>query len=121
MHGGSVHASSEGLGKGSQFVVSLPVVRDAKPALARGPEPALGKHDQRPRVLVVDDNRDAADSLRALFEMESCKLATATATRRSKRSTSCSPTWSSWSWACRVWTVMKRPAVFAASQDLKAF
>jgi len=78
MHGGSVYARSEGLGKGSEFVVSLPVVSSgAKPAPHDGPAAAPTPEDQRPRVLVVDDNRDAADSLQALFEMENCRVATA--------------------------------------------
>ena len=77
MHGGSVTASSPGLGKGSEFVVSLPVVTDARPVASAAPAEAIGKVDQRPKVLVVDDNRDAADSLQALFEMENCSVATA--------------------------------------------
>ncbi len=77
MHGGSVHARSEGLGKGSEFVVTLPVVTEARPTQAPQPGQAIGKVDHRPKVLVVDDNRDAADSLQALFEMENCNVATA--------------------------------------------
>jgi CheY-like chemotaxis protein len=65
MHGGSVEAHSEGLGKGSEFVVRLPLVAaPAAPAPQCREAPATGG---RPlagvRVLVVDDNRDAADSL----------------------------------------------------------
>ncbi|MDQ2990634.1 MAG: response regulator [Pseudomonadota bacterium] len=77
MHGGGVHATSEGLGKGSEFVVSLPVL-SVEPATAAVPQqdaPALV--ELRPKVLVVDDNRDACDSLQALFEMENCEVATA--------------------------------------------
>ena len=78
MHGGSVHATSEGLGKGSEFVVSLPVVTDAAPTVATQPNgSAASLIDHRPKVLVVDDNRDAADSLQALFEMENCNVSTA--------------------------------------------
>jgi signal transduction histidine kinase/CheY-like chemotaxis protein len=77
MHGGSVHATSEGLGKGSEFVVTLPVVTEHRPAGVPQTVQAIGKADHRPRVLVVDDNRDAADSLQALFEMENCNVATA--------------------------------------------
>ncbi|MEJ7808544.1 MAG: hybrid sensor histidine kinase/response regulator, partial [Telluria sp.] len=77
MHGGTVHATSEGLGKGSEFVVTLPVVTAARPAAAPAPEQAIGQVDHRPKVLVVDDNRDAADSLQALFKMENCNVATA--------------------------------------------
>ncbi len=77
MHGGSVHATSEGLGKGSEFVVTLPVLSVGPAAAASASSDAPGLDDLRPKVLVVDDNRDAADSLQALFEMENCKVATA--------------------------------------------
>ncbi|MES3020077.1 MAG: response regulator [Pseudomonadota bacterium] len=78
MHGGSVHARSEGIGKGSEFIVKLPVVSTV-PASASGPAGAGAADltDYRPRVLVVDDNRDAADSLQFMFEMEHCNVATA--------------------------------------------
>ncbi|MES2323434.1 MAG: response regulator [Pseudomonadota bacterium] len=77
MHGGSVHATSEGLGKGSEFIVTLPVVTEGRPIKAVPGMPVEPHQDQRPKVLVVDDNRDAADSLQALFEMENCSVATA--------------------------------------------
>ena len=77
MHGGSVHATSEGLGKGSEFVVSLPVISSDKPAMNTPANARSEALDERPKVLVVDDNRDAADSLQALFEMENCNVATA--------------------------------------------
>lgn len=77
MHGGSVRANSEGLGQGSEFVVSLPVL-SVEPAAAVVQQPdAPALVELRPRVLVVDDNRDAADSLQALFAMENCEVATA--------------------------------------------
>jgi len=67
-HGGTLTAASEGSGKGSQFTVRLPVSRGEpeSAAIAVSPAPALAKSH---RVLVVDDNRDAADSLGALLEM----------------------------------------------------
>jgi signal transduction histidine kinase/ActR/RegA family two-component response regulator len=77
MHGGSVHATSEGLGKGSEFVVMLPVVTDNRVEVEQPAGPVFGSDDLRTKVLVVDDNRDAADSLQALFEMENCNVATA--------------------------------------------
>ncbi|HAT30193.1 MAG TPA: hybrid sensor histidine kinase/response regulator [Janthinobacterium sp.] len=67
MHGGSVEAHSEGLGKGSRFVVRLPVVVAAPPT---PPEAARDGPAKAARVLVVDDNRDAAESLQALFQIE---------------------------------------------------
>ena len=60
-HGGGIEAHSAGLGKGSEFLVRLPV---ATGALADGsaPDTAAARTD-RLTVLVVDDSRDAADSL----------------------------------------------------------
>jgi signal transduction histidine kinase/ActR/RegA family two-component response regulator len=77
MHGGSVRATSEGLGKGSEFVVSLPVVTAGGVARDSKGAEIIELADHRPKVLVVDDNRDAADSLQALFEIENCNAATA--------------------------------------------
>jgi signal transduction histidine kinase/ActR/RegA family two-component response regulator len=64
LHGGTVRASSPGLDRGATFTVLLPLARDAGDA----GEPETGLANWRttrlPRiVLVVDDNRDAADSL----------------------------------------------------------
>jgi signal transduction histidine kinase/CheY-like chemotaxis protein len=62
MHGGSVSAESDGLGKGSRFMIRLPVskVRARVASLPRGPKRA---ESRRERVLVVDDNADAAEML----------------------------------------------------------
>ena len=64
MHGGKVEARSEGPGCGSEFVVWLPLAIGA-PARPE-PRPAPGTMPHR-RVLIVDDNRDAADMLGALL------------------------------------------------------
>ncbi len=64
LHGGTVHAYSEGVGRGARFVVALPLVtlRAEAPAAPRPDTPA------RPvDLLVVDDNRDAADMLAVLL------------------------------------------------------
>lgn len=65
LHGGSVEAASQGLGSGSEFSVTLPL-SEAPPASVRQPAPGTGSTGTLNRVLVVDDNRDAADTL-ALF------------------------------------------------------
>lgn len=61
MHGGTVAALSEGIGRGSEFVVYLPLM--AAPSLPEGTtRPAPAMHPGR-SVLVVDDNSENADSL----------------------------------------------------------
>jgi PAS domain S-box-containing protein len=68
MHGGSIEASSEGMGCGASFQVRLPALEQATP-LAQPPatgQPAAAQAAAR-GVLVVDDNHDAADSVAALL------------------------------------------------------
>jgi len=66
LHGGRVEVRSEGLGRGSEFIVHLPN-RLLAPEGARIEEPHHGAANasavRRDRLLVVDDNRDAAESL----------------------------------------------------------
>jgi CheY-like chemotaxis protein len=69
MHGGRIEARSGGLGKGSEFVVRLPVVVESSEpvAPAEKDEPPAPKSSLR--ILIVDDNRDAADSLVMLLRL----------------------------------------------------
>jgi PAS domain S-box-containing protein len=75
MHGGSVAASSEGPGKGSRFTVRLPITEG--PVVAPGAAPRPPARNRGQRVLVVDDNSDAAASLATLLEMEDYEVRTA--------------------------------------------
>lgn len=64
-HGGTVRARSAGLGAGSEFVVTLPLVEDGIPSKApsaASPD-GLGTRGTSERLLVVDDNDDAAEML----------------------------------------------------------
>jgi signal transduction histidine kinase/ActR/RegA family two-component response regulator len=73
MHGGRVQAVSEGPGSGSEFIVWLPldasVAAGLAPAAAAGAAAPAARKDSR-RVLVVDDNRDAAELLGEALAME---------------------------------------------------
>ena len=71
LHGGSVHAASAGPAQGSEFVLRFPTVEapalatvatNASPKLQKGPGP-------RRRILLVDDNRDAAETLAAALDL----------------------------------------------------
>jgi signal transduction histidine kinase/CheY-like chemotaxis protein len=66
MHGGRVEAQSAGPGTGSEFVVRLPLSMMV-PAPAESDVPPMRRYPGMTRVLVVDDNHDAADSLGALI------------------------------------------------------
>jgi PAS domain S-box-containing protein len=82
LHGGSIEARSDGPGRGSEFIVRLPV---GAPAEERSPvEPALTgpQVDGATKVLVVDDNRDAADTLSMLLELSGHHVQTAYGGRR---------------------------------------
>jgi PAS domain S-box-containing protein len=68
MHGGSVSAASDGLGKGTTFTFTLPLgVTAAQVIPAR---PSLGVTATPRRVLVIEDNHDAADILREVLELK---------------------------------------------------
>jgi PAS domain S-box-containing protein len=68
LHGGRIEARSEGINEGSEFLVRLPVVRTtAAKEILSGNEEAETKEAGR-RILIADDNRDAAVSLGMLLE-----------------------------------------------------
>jgi signal transduction histidine kinase/ActR/RegA family two-component response regulator len=71
LHGGSVQATSGGLGQGSEFTIRLPraVIVERRTAGAGAPDVASTPSGPRCKVVIADDNRDAADSLKLLLEL----------------------------------------------------
>src|SRR5688572_7962840 len=69
LHGGTLDAASEGLGRGSAFTLRLPLVEAAALSLAQPPKVASAASSPQ-RVLVVDDNIDAADTLRLVLDLQ---------------------------------------------------
>jgi len=76
MHGGTLSADSQGLGRGSEFTVRLPVRTEA----TQRSQPPHRESDHGPaaprRILIVDDNRDAANALAALLRLAGHKTQT---------------------------------------------
>jgi PAS domain S-box-containing protein len=78
LHLGDIEVRSEGVGLGSEFIVTLPALVSAQPPVANAELLAANaRGDPGQRVLVVDDNRDAAESLGMLLELEQCQVAVA--------------------------------------------
>ncbi|AEG92422.1 candidate histidine kinase, hybrid [Ramlibacter tataouinensis TTB310] len=75
MHGGTVEVHSEGAGRGSTFRVRLP--RADAPAQGRPADVAQPREGAARRILVADDNQDAADTLASLLRVEGHEVVTA--------------------------------------------
>jgi len=78
LHGGSVEAHSDGPGKGSEFVVRLPTL--SRQHRAPQPDATVATVDHSApsrRILVVDDNRDAAETLAMMLRLEGNEVDTA--------------------------------------------
>src|SRR5262249_54907047 len=77
LHGGTIQAHSSP-GKGSEFIVRLPVVEGPAQALPqRTEEGQPARRQATGRILVADDNRDAADSLAMILRMMGHEIQTA--------------------------------------------
>ncbi|MEZ2349908.1 ATP-binding protein [Caballeronia sp. RCC_10] len=68
LHGGTASARSPGIGQGSEFIVRLPLSTLPQ---SHSQRPPASSHKNRPRrILLVDDNRDAGESLSMLLELD---------------------------------------------------
>jgi two-component system CheB/CheR fusion protein len=74
MHGGTVEARSEGLGRGSEFIVRLPTAGRRMPFQPNGGAPVARPAGERMKILVADDNQDAAETLSVFLEMLGYKV-----------------------------------------------
>jgi signal transduction histidine kinase/CheY-like chemotaxis protein len=66
MHGGSIQVKSDGAGQGAEFIVTLPVAAVQAPAVSAGPRASASMPSRR--ILVVEDNQDAAESLSMVLQ-----------------------------------------------------
>jgi CheY-like chemotaxis protein len=75
-HGGTVEAHSEGTGKGSEFIVRMPLLEGPPTGCAgnEAPRARRGAPLSGCAILVVDDNRDAADTLAVLLQSEGAEV-----------------------------------------------
>ena len=77
LHGGSIAVKSDGLGQGSEFVVRLPLAAAAPVGEPARPGDGPPKAPPACRILIVDDNRDSADSLAMLLRLMGHEVSTA--------------------------------------------
>jgi PAS domain S-box-containing protein len=77
MHGGNLVARSEGADKGAEFTLHLPLGQAVSVPPEAGPQSIPAAAGSRLRVLVVDDNRDTADSLQMLLHVMGNEIRTA--------------------------------------------
>jgi PAS domain S-box-containing protein len=76
-HGGMVEAHSAGVGQGSELIVRLPVVPRPGPSVSPDPVGTKDAGMLRRRILVVDDNRDATETLAKVLELGGHEVHTA--------------------------------------------
>jgi CheY-like chemotaxis protein len=69
LHQGSISVASEGSGRGTTFQVRLPLTSWARPSQAHSVAQPSGTATRHQRVLIIDDNKDGADSLAMIIKL----------------------------------------------------
>ncbi len=77
LHGGNVEARSDGIGKGSEFMIRLPLIEQKKDMLSEDKNRSARPVRQPRKILIADDNSDTLQSLRALLTMHGHQVHTA--------------------------------------------
>ena len=77
LHGGTIEVRSEGIGRGSEFTVRMPCRVQARVAAAAPAAPMPSAAAVPLRIVIADDNRDAADSLAMLLQMDGHQVSVA--------------------------------------------
>jgi CheY-like chemotaxis protein len=77
LHGGTIEARSDGQGLGSEFIVRLPTSQLPAHSAPPPPKTEISIRPVTCRVLIVDDNRDAADSLATVLKLQGHEVSTA--------------------------------------------
>jgi CheY-like chemotaxis protein len=78
LHQGEVGVTSPGPGRGTELTIHLPL-SDGAPPLAPAPAPAPGTANPTNRILIIEDNPDAAESMRRLFVLTGHEVQVASA------------------------------------------
>lgn len=74
LHGGTITAESAGVGQGASFIVKLPLAVVPKQEVTKSDQPKHVAPTHLAHILIVDDNRDAADSMAVLLRLKGHKI-----------------------------------------------
>lgn len=85
MHGGSIEVHSDSASKGSEFRVCLPILAEVPTKEQQSVDTDEGGAKSKQRVLIVDDNKEAAEMLGMIVKMLGNEVRTAYADNRGSR------------------------------------
>jgi len=77
LHGGTIEASSPGLDQGSEFVVTIPLIRNLPAGPVRDGKEEVESRGSTFRIALIEDNVDASESMKAVLQMMGHEVSTA--------------------------------------------